>query len=275
MADIETDLSADRGLLHSMLTSAGTWALVLGVVGFVCGFVGPMVFSPDANQGPLLGLFITGPGGALLGAILGLIVGAARPPAAVGRKALVVVSVALAAVCLYFSMPQPQYHANVVDAEIVGCAAPDAIRDKAMDYWDDRVAKVTWAPPRAGGRRTSTGWSRHIRVSCSKCACCAKASCTRTASHGTAGPSLRVPGELATLPPGISRASQADRAEITQPDSTRYMSAGARTLSSGLPRSCQTSSTCKSCNRCLRGSEASFHSERLASARTSPQTPAR
>lgn len=150
MADIETDLSADRGLLHSMLTSAGTWALVLGVVGFVCGFVGPMVFSPDANQGSLLGLFITGPGGALLGAILGLIVGAARPPAAVGRKALVVVSVALAAVCLYFSMPQPQYHANVVDAEIVGCAAPDAIRDKAMDYWDDRVAKVTWAPPRAG-----------------------------------------------------------------------------------------------------------------------------
>jgi len=152
MADIETDLTADQGLLHRMLTSAGKWALVLGAVGFVCGFVGPMVFSPDANQGPLLGLFITGPGGALLGAILGLMVGAARPPAAIASSALVIASVALAAVCLYFSMPEPRYYANVVDAEIVGCGAPDTMRDKAMDDWDDRVAKVTWAPPRAGWR---------------------------------------------------------------------------------------------------------------------------
>ncbi len=49
----------------------GTGALVLGGAGFVGGFFGPMLFAPDANQGPLLGLFITGPGGAALGAILG------------------------------------------------------------------------------------------------------------------------------------------------------------------------------------------------------------
>ncbi|HTS52081.1 MAG TPA: hypothetical protein VMH26_02305 [Burkholderiales bacterium] len=148
----ETD-PADPTLLHSVLTSARTWAIVLGVVGFVCGFVGPMVFSPDANQGPLLGLFITGPGGALLGAFLGLIVGAVRPPAPIARKALVVMTVALAAVCLYFSTPPPQYYANVVDAEVVGCGTPDTVRDKAMDYWDDQVAKVTWAPPRAGWKQ--------------------------------------------------------------------------------------------------------------------------
>lgn len=126
---------------------------MLGVVGFVCGFVGPMVFSPDANQGPMLGLFITGPGGALLGAILGLIVGAARPSSAIALRALVVVSIALAAVSLYFSMPSPKYYANVVDAEIVGCGTPDSMRDKAMEYWDDQVAKVTWAPPRAGWKQ--------------------------------------------------------------------------------------------------------------------------
>lgn len=50
---------------------AGTGALVLGGIGFAGGFFGPMLFAPEANQGPLLGLFITGPGGALLGAILG------------------------------------------------------------------------------------------------------------------------------------------------------------------------------------------------------------
>jgi Domain of unknown function (DUF4383) len=153
MADTETDFSADKSVLRSMLSSAGRWALVLGVVGFVCGFVGPMVFSPDANQGPMLGIFITGPAGALLGAMLGLLVGAARPRAAIARKALVVVSVALAAVCLYFSMPDPHYYGNVVDAEIVGCGTPETIRDKAMDDWDERVAKVTWAPPRAGWKQ--------------------------------------------------------------------------------------------------------------------------
>jgi hypothetical protein len=32
-----------------------------------------MLFAPGANQGPLLGIFITGPAGVLIGAIGGLI----------------------------------------------------------------------------------------------------------------------------------------------------------------------------------------------------------
>ncbi len=119
--DAVSDPSAHESTFQSILSYTKKWALVLGLVGFVCGFIGPMVFSPDANQGPMLGIFITGPGGALLGAILGAIVGAARPPAAIAARALAVVSVALAAVCLYFSMPEPKYYANVVDAEIGGC----------------------------------------------------------------------------------------------------------------------------------------------------------
>ena len=35
------------------------WALALGAVGFACGFFGPIALNPGANQGPLLGLFIT------------------------------------------------------------------------------------------------------------------------------------------------------------------------------------------------------------------------
>jgi hypothetical protein len=151
--DAISDPSADEGTFRSILRYTRKWAVVLGLVGFVCGFVGPMVFSPDANQGPMLGIFITGPGGALLGALLGVIVGAARLPAAVAAKALVVAAVALAAVCLYFSMPEPKYYANVVDAEIVGCGTPDTIKHQAMDYWDDRVGKVTWARPRAGWKQ--------------------------------------------------------------------------------------------------------------------------
>lgn len=48
------------------------WAIVFGGVGFVLGFFGPMILAPDANQGPMLGIFITGPLGALAGAAYGL-----------------------------------------------------------------------------------------------------------------------------------------------------------------------------------------------------------
>ena len=47
-------------------------ALLLGGIGFAAGFFGPLLFAPDANQGPLLGIFITGPGGFLVGLIYGI-----------------------------------------------------------------------------------------------------------------------------------------------------------------------------------------------------------
>lgn len=48
---------------------------IVGGIGFALGFFGPMVFTPEANQGPLLGIFITGPGGFLLGCAYGLVEG--------------------------------------------------------------------------------------------------------------------------------------------------------------------------------------------------------
>lgn len=53
-------------------------AVILGGLGFFGGFFGPMIFAPDANQGPLLGIFITGPLGFVLGGIGGALVGWAR-----------------------------------------------------------------------------------------------------------------------------------------------------------------------------------------------------
>lgn len=57
----------------SLAQSVAYWALVIGGIGFVGGFFGPMIFAPGANQGPMLGIFITGPAGLLLGAIGGLV----------------------------------------------------------------------------------------------------------------------------------------------------------------------------------------------------------
>lgn len=36
-------------------------AIGTGAVGFAIGFFGPMIFVPESNQGPLLGILYTGP----------------------------------------------------------------------------------------------------------------------------------------------------------------------------------------------------------------------
>jgi hypothetical protein len=48
-------------------------ALVVGIVSFLAGFVGPILLRPDSNQGPLLGIFITGPAGFVLGGLAGFV----------------------------------------------------------------------------------------------------------------------------------------------------------------------------------------------------------
>jgi hypothetical protein len=62
------------GLLGSIVTGAA----VVGGIGFVAGFFGPLLIAPGANQGPLLGLFFTGPLGIVAGAIGGAVYALSR-----------------------------------------------------------------------------------------------------------------------------------------------------------------------------------------------------
>ena len=48
---------------------------IFGAVGLGAGFVGPLLVTPGASLGPLLGILITGPGGFILGALVGALVG--------------------------------------------------------------------------------------------------------------------------------------------------------------------------------------------------------
>jgi hypothetical protein len=50
-------------------------ALLCGGAAFATGFFGPMIFSPQSNQGPFLGIFVTGPLGLTVGAVLGWVFG--------------------------------------------------------------------------------------------------------------------------------------------------------------------------------------------------------
>ena len=48
---------------------------IVGIVSFLSGFIGPLLLTPDSNQGPLLGIFVTGPLGAIAGAVCGVVIG--------------------------------------------------------------------------------------------------------------------------------------------------------------------------------------------------------
>jgi hypothetical protein len=54
------------------------WGLIVGVIGFALGFFGPIIYCShierDCPQGPLLGIFITGPLGASLGMVTATVV---------------------------------------------------------------------------------------------------------------------------------------------------------------------------------------------------------
>ena len=54
------------------------FALFVGALTFLVGFVGPMIITPGANQGPLLGIFYTGPLGVLVGLVWGILRAAQR-----------------------------------------------------------------------------------------------------------------------------------------------------------------------------------------------------
>jgi hypothetical protein len=49
------------------------WAIAIGGISFAVGFIGPMIVVPDANQGPMLGIFITGPLGFAAGLLIGVV----------------------------------------------------------------------------------------------------------------------------------------------------------------------------------------------------------
>ena len=65
--------------LAIILAFAVCTALVFGSIGFVVGFFGPMLIAAlvgsEANLGPLWGIFILGPGGAILGFFVGAVFG--------------------------------------------------------------------------------------------------------------------------------------------------------------------------------------------------------
>lgn len=142
-------------LRESRPPSVFLWLLIPGAVGFSAGFVGPMIFAPDANQGPLVGIFISGPGGAFLGLVLYAVLRLARVSASVQWQVMAACSFLLAITTCYFVMPAPAFRGYIVDVRIETCKQPIEAADDAVKYWDAQLARVTSSSPRPGWKDDS------------------------------------------------------------------------------------------------------------------------
>ena len=108
------------------------WAGTLGLAGFLSGFFGPLALAPDANQGPLVGIFISGPGGAVLGAILGACVSHSGWTAQTRSRALIGSALMVSIVTLYFCIPGHRHVATLVDGDIRTCVPAASLRNGAL-----------------------------------------------------------------------------------------------------------------------------------------------
>lgn len=107
--------------------------LFLGGIGFLAGFIGPLLLSPEANQGPLLGIFITGPVGLLLGGGLGMLAAGRQWHFALFVVALFIGSAIVCSTTLYLSLPDDQYQGSILDSTISKCEASSSLKRPAAE----------------------------------------------------------------------------------------------------------------------------------------------
>jgi hypothetical protein len=130
--------------------SRAAWALALGGSGLVTGFLAP-AWLLDSNLGPALG-YLVGPAAALLGLVLGTFLGRIGVAPGTQRRVLYWSAAAIAFVTLAtcIAAAVPRAYGAVLDATVTECAPPADFLDDARGEWRERLARVTWAEPRAG-----------------------------------------------------------------------------------------------------------------------------
>src|SRR3982751_279254 len=100
------------------------WPGILGIVGFATGFIGPMIVAPDANQGPMVGIFISGPAGVALGFICYVACRLLEPSARTQWRLLSVVA-ALGFVATALAIqPPPTLRGTLYVGEVTACRSP-------------------------------------------------------------------------------------------------------------------------------------------------------
>jgi len=129
------------------------WILWPAAVGFVVGFLAPVLLDPEANLGPMLGMVVTGPGGALAGLVLGIVARLLHLPLPRQQQVLGAACVTVAVASLYFCLPEPAWRGEVLDAQVAGCRRPAEALDRAVAHYEKLAA----------GRAARPGWQQDLR----------------------------------------------------------------------------------------------------------------
>lgn len=132
------------------------WAIVLGLVGFICGYSGQLLLLKNGDSlGPLLG-YLTGPIGFFLGALLGALSTWYRMSIGQNLLYLAIAAVAGSVGTLYLTVAEYKPIIQLVDAEIVGCEKIDKLLASQAKHWSEGDA----ANPRP---RARPNWEQNIR----------------------------------------------------------------------------------------------------------------
>lgn len=126
------------------------WFVLLGITGFCAGFFGPIIYVPEANQGPLVGILITGPGGVVLGLLLWRLMKLVPMSGRSQWILLKVIAVTGTLTTFYFVQPQPVTRGYGLEFTLERISPPGGAADDVMADWQKRIARVTLESPRAG-----------------------------------------------------------------------------------------------------------------------------
>lgn len=126
------------------------WFVLLGITGFCAGFFGPIIYVPEANQGPLVGILITGPGGVVLGLLLWLLMKLVPMSGRSQWILLKVIAVTGTLTTFYFVQPQPVTRGYGLEFTLERISPPGGAADDVMADWQKRIARATLESPRAG-----------------------------------------------------------------------------------------------------------------------------
>lgn len=137
------------------------WPLLLGAAGFAAGFFGPMLFAPEANQGPLVGILMSGPAGVLLGFGLLGICTVSRASARLQWRILISTAITGALVVLILVQPGPALRGYVMDLEVESCAIPSDTEPRSSTTGRS-ASPMSLGPQldRAGSRTSATHCAR-------------------------------------------------------------------------------------------------------------------
>ncbi|MEP6834958.1 MAG: hypothetical protein ABJB74_16345 [Gemmatimonas sp.] len=126
------------------------WVLTLGACGLVAGIWGPIRFNPQFQMGPLIGVFMTGPLGAILGVAGYFISRWMHWPMPVQWRVIAVTAVLLVAGTILSSFPAPEFKAFIVNSTVVRCRPVSALRDELLAHWKERVDNIKSTEPAVG-----------------------------------------------------------------------------------------------------------------------------